>query len=246
MSEFAELRELVGCSCPPLSRKSARVVCIRCGAATVTNGETSESLAEDFVTYVGIDARPPAFAIAAAESAAARVVCHKSRRGVSVYRMIDDLGDGIENCQHTMVSGYNGPPWVWDGDDPDYELACDGSAACRKDCAERCVHAEERALLAMVPALSDAPSSLRMVHVKIDDSGRAVPGKPPCCVKCSRLILDQGIGGIWLYEALPGRWVNREGGTQGAPGVWRYYPTKDFHEITMANLGLYQVGKAAR
>lgn len=249
MSEFSELREIAGCTCPSSDRKAARVVCIRCGASTVSRGPQTDTMDEDFVTYVGQNARPPQFAIAAAQNAAALSPCQKSRRGAAVYRMLEDLGDGIESVQHTMVNGYNGPPWVWDGDEPDYELTCDGSAACRKDCGERCLHAEERAIMALVPALSDEPSRLRMVHVKIDDTGRAVPGKPPCCVKCSRLILDQGIGGIWLYEALPGMWIDRESGRPAAgPAVWRYYPARDFHEITMTNLGLYQVqpGKPVR
>ncbi len=247
MNDLDELRRAAGCTCPPATRNStaAVIVCKKCGAQAVERDQNiREEFARDIVFYDGPKAKPPAFAIADAEAAAARSPCQKSRRGASVYRMLTELGavDGwlAERVEQTYAEGYNGPPWIWDGDDPDYEMACDGSEACRRDCGQRCLHAEERAIRSLVPALSDYANALRMVHVKINPEGRAVPGKGPCCIACSKVILDSGLGGIWLYETTPGKWLRGDKIVSG-PGVWRYYPAREFHEAAMTNLKIYQV-----
>ena len=243
-----ELRRLSGCTCPGATRDTtaAKIVCKRCGAEVVMRDPNSrEEFARDIVLYTGLKAKPPGFAIASAEGAAARSPCQKSKRGASVYRMLTDLvavdGERAERVEQTYADGYNGPPWIWDGDDPDFELACDGSEACRKSCGKRCVHAEQRALLALIPTLSDYSSALRMVHVELGPDGRVMAGKGPSCIDCSKLILDSGIGGIWLYETAPGVWFKDDKRAESPPGIWRYYTARAFHEATMTNLGIYQI-----
>lgn len=247
MSELADLRDLVGCTCPTAKRRStsARVGCNKCGASAIVGAQASIEYAEDTVTYTGPDARPPNFAIAHAESAAYMSPCRKSKRGVGFYLAMQELEDGQELARETYVEGYNGPPWVWSVDDSDYELACDGSESCRRDCSVRCVHAEARAIMDLPPYLSESPARLRMVHVKIDHfTGRVVPGNGPSCVACSKIILDRGIGGIWLYEKGDGVWVDAMGQLTNA-GAWRYYPALEFHEISLATSGVYQIRRAA-
>jgi deoxycytidylate deaminase len=244
----ADLREIAGCSCPKDRQpRAARVICKACGGSSVVRLDAPrEEYAQDVVTYVGQEAKPPSFAIAAALLAATCSPCHKSKRGVAVYRMLEALDGGQERVEQTLVQGYNGPPWLWTGDDLDREMGCDGSEACRRDCGRRCVHAEARALLSLPPDLADAPSSLRLVHVGLGDDHRVVAGKGPSCEACSKTILDQGVGGIWLYERL-GQWLTADGRKQegNVPGIWRYYPARDFHEITCLNLGIYQVRRRA-
>jgi deoxycytidylate deaminase len=250
MTDLEELRHLAGCTCPPGSRDStaAKIVCNKCGAQVIARPQVvREELARDHVVQKGVNgAGPPLFSIAAAESAAALSPCQKSKRGAVFYRTLEtdsnsELGLVIEYVEQTFAQGWNGPPWIWDGDEPLSELACDGTEACRRDCAKRCVHAEQRAILALISTLKESPSALRMVHVKIGDDGRAVPGKRPCCAECSKLILDSGIGGIWLYESAAGTWVKNGRLSDESPGVWRYYAAQEFHETTMTNLGIYQV-----
>lgn len=93
-------------------------------------------------------------------------------------------------------------------------FVCDGgSPRCREVCGKRCVHAERRALDGMlsmlggfVPQVDREPSDLDLVHVKLGTDGRVIAGGGPSCWQCSREILDVGIGGVWLYEAMPEEW----------------------------------------
>lgn len=244
MGDLDELRRLTGCTCPPTRRTTiARIVCPKCGSTAVTRDpERPTEFARDIVAHRGIEAKPPTFAIVGAETAADLSICVKSKRGVSVYRMIEDIDGNLEHVEETYAQGWNGPPYVWDGDHPDYELGCDGSEECRRDCGKRCEHAERRAIGALVAHLRDYPSRLRMVHVKIGADGRVVAGKGPSCADCAKAILDAGIGGIWLFEAMPGVWYQKDGGpAETGPGIWRYYTARAFYDVTMATLGIYQV-----
>lgn len=250
---FDVLRRLAGCTCPPAPGQTtaARIVCVKCGAHVVARPQardTTEMLSQDIVTYTGPDAMPPQFAITAAEAAAALSPCQKGQRGATLHRVIEILDDGREVVRETFAQGWNGPPWVWSGDSPDHELACDGSEACRRDCARRCEHAERRAIAALTatgqresPGL--VPHLLRMVHVKIGPDGHVVAGKGPSCAECARAILDAGIGGIWLFEVIAGIFY-KDGKLTENPGVWRYYTAEQFHEVTMHNLGIYQVRRS--
>lgn len=163
---------------------------------------------------------PPAFVIEEAHIAAGGSPCQKSQRGAAVFepRVADDP---VRPERALIASGYNGPP---------PPMACDGSAACRRDCGKICEHAEARAIRG---AMLDAPISYNlkgyeMVHVKVV-SGVVVPGGPPSCWQCSRTILDVRLDAMWLYE--DDNWRSR--------GVWRRYTAKEFHEATLLNAGLY-------
>jgi deoxycytidylate deaminase len=205
------------------------------------------------VKYVGLAPHPPAFAIEGAEGAARMSPCAKSKRGAVVYRRVSGTPD-LEVAEETFGAGYNGPPWAYYGDDPDHELLCDGSEQCRSDCGRRCVHAEQRALDSVIDRLF--PSQLRIVHVKIGENGKAVPGKGPSCAECAKAILDAGYGGIWLYQMGqiprgPGAWADAVDfewyrSSSQARGLielprWVYYPALAFYEATMTTCNLYQV-----
>jgi len=178
------------------------------------------------VLLVGRGAAPPEFSVRQAEQAAADAGCHVSRRGVSVYLCARDLGGGRELARELPgAEGHNGPPWYWRGMDPLGPGTCDASEACQRDCGRRCVHAEIRAFLAAsIHGGFDHPDLLRMVHVKIGDDGRVVPSRGPRCVPCATFLLDQGVGGIWLYEQTD---------------LWRYYPMVDFYNATALACQLY-------
>ncbi len=184
------------------------------------------------VSFIGPTAAPPAWAIEDALTIAGQSPCQKRKVGIAIYRCERGLDGGRELVASTLAAGYNGPPWIPDGDDPGIEGACDGSAACRRDCARRCVHAEARAIDALVDGLRDQGRRLRLVHAKLDDHGRLMACDGPSCIDCSKMILDRGLGGIWLYE--------RHEVFVETPR-WIYYPAKDFHEATAARLGIYQV-----
>lgn len=201
------------------------------------------------VSFVGPDAAPPVWSIEDAESAASRSPCQKRKVGIDIYRCVRALPGGRELVVDTMASGYNGPPWTYEGDDPLDEGDCDGSEACRRDCARRCVHAEPRAIDAVIDSLRDHGNMLRMVHVKLDDAGKLMACDGPSCVECSKLILDCGIGGIWLYELPTVAEANAAGVTHMddprhvALARWRYYPALEFHEATLDRLRIYQIRK---
>lgn len=197
------------------------------------------------VTYQGPEAAPPAWAVAEAISVAKRSPCQKRKVGVVIYRCIrGGLPGGREIVVETEGIGCNGPPQIGVEGGASQEGRCDGSPACRRDCAKRCVHAEPRAIDTLLPRERDQ-GFLRMVHVKLSDAGLLTACDGPSCVECSKIILDAGIGGIWLFESrvvevanvpLVGTVTGREW-----PARWRYYTAKSFHEETERRLGIYQV-----
>lgn len=181
---------------------------------------------EEDVQTVGDGASPPSFAVRQAELSAAEAGCLTSRRGVSVYLCAGDLGAGRERARKVWgADGSNGPPWRWRGKDPVGPDGCDASEDCQRDCRRRCVHAEVRAFLAFSAAVAADDCHLaRMVHVKIGPDGHVVPSGGPRCVECATFLMDQGVGGIWLYEQA---------------GLWRYYPMGAFYRATVEACRLY-------
>lgn len=137
----------------------------------------------------------------------ARSPCAKSKRGVVVW------------APHLGVT-------AWGHNTPPRGFGCDGSDACRAACGKVCVHAEQAAILSGLLAQNHV-AQMEMLHVKVVD-GEGVPGGPPSCPDCSKLILAVGIAGMWLYE-------EREGG----PQLVRY-TAEEFHRTTLANCGLPQ------
>jgi hypothetical protein len=96
--------------------------------------------------------------------------------------------------------------------------SCDGSEACRRDCARICVHAEQAALL----AAGEHALGAEVYHSKVSDHGVMVPKGTPGCIECSKLLLAAGVAGVWLLT---------EAG-------WRRWTAEEFHAATVANLGL--------
>lgn len=135
--------------------------------------------------------KPPAFVLDQIERMAGCSPCAKSKRAAIVY-------DPVTRKQ--WGCGYNTLP---------KPMACDGSEACRRDCAKICLHAESMAIQAALVHHTAANGAgpdgvgqlagLEMLHVKVVD-GQVVPGGPPSCWQCSREILEHELAGFWLYE----------------------------------------------
>ena len=140
---------------------------------------------------------PPDYVIEAARAIAAAGPCAKSKRGVVLFNAEDAerfeaIGAPSRAAAETGIiaaRAFNGPPTGF---------SCTGSLACRSACARVCVHAEQRAIIRALGC--DDAVDLELVHVKVVD-GAVVPGKAPCCVECSRLVVEVGLRGVWLFEA---------------------------------------------
>ena len=158
---------------------------------------------------------PPDYAIESARKAALRSPCAKSKRGVVLF-----CGeDTTEECVVVAGEGFNGPP-------PGF--ACDRSDACRRDCAKLCLHAEDRAIRQALVEWSAPPlDDVELLHVKVVD-GQVVPGGGPSCWQCSRLVVEAGLRGVWLYEQTG---IAPSGG--GALASWRFYTAEEFHRTTL-------------
>ena len=123
----------------------------------------------------------------------------RSKRGVIIWNRTS----GVETY------GFNEPP---------PPLICDGSDACKANCAKTAVHAEQAALLHFKPYKY---REYEMIHVKTI-GGEAVHSLQPSCWQCSKLILAAGIKYMWLYQK---------------EGLVRY-TALDFHNKTLINCGL--------
>lgn len=155
---------------------------------------------------------PPSFAIEEAIEEARRSPCAKSKRGAVVFA--EDRILGI---------GFNGQPTGF---------ACTDSHACHKHCAMICMHAEARAILDALTSPPTYPRSVprELVHVKVSDGKLATSGGPSC-VQCSRLVVDQRIAGVWLYEV-------KSATSEGVDEGWYFYPAAEFHRISLDTNGI--------
>lgn len=196
-----------------------------------------------WVQLQGKEAAPPEFALRMALTMARLGPCQKSRRGAALYRSV-----APDRWKHYAIpvagagagagAGFNGPPILMtSAHEQPLWARCDGSEACRRDCRRRCMHAEARALLSL-PLDDDriTASHLQMVHVKVPPVGEGVldaypqgmPTSGPSCIECSKLMLDAGIGGIWMLEGSP-----------GISWTWRYYTTEECHRASVAASGVH-------
>ncbi len=143
--------------------------------------------------------KPPEAAIDFAIECADQSPCQKSKRGAVLF-----MGD-------VPVGGaFNGPPTGYE---------CRDNGSCRRVCAERCMHAEERVFIKAGRLIDLAVCE--MVHVKIRD-GLLMPSGNPSCWQCSRTIVDVGLAGMWLYH--------EEG--------WKRYTAKEFNDLTLFECGI--------
>lgn len=171
---------------------------------------------------------PPSIYIATATGYANSSPCQKSKRGAVIFDPAAFV-DGQRYLPPPIGAGYNGMPRI---------ATCDGSAACRRDCAKICEHAEARAvhqaLLRVgtsrsgMSSVRDTPAlaGLELVHVKTVE-GRVVPGGPPSCWQCSKTIVGVGLDAVWLYE-------NRVSGPE-----WIRYTADEFHDATLKHEKLH-------
>lgn len=146
---------------------------------------------------------PPDYVIEAARLAAMQSPCAKSKRGVVLFNprqaereasTVPSVPDAVERAafraNFVIVSGgFNGPP---------APFVCRDTMVCRSACRDVCLHAEQRAIIAALGG--DDVEYLELVHVKVVD-GVVVPGGAPSCLQCSKLVVDVGIRGVWLFEA---------------------------------------------
>lgn len=167
--------------------------------------------------------RPPQFAIDAAVAEARKSPCAKSQRGVVLYNDEDTdrwaAGSLEVYDMRAMIAGagFNGPP---------RGFSCMGAERCGDACARLCLHAEDRAIRAS--GLLDDVVDLVLVHVKVVN-GELVAGKRPCCEACSKVIVETGVKGVWLFEACS---------NPDDDDRWVYYDAVGFHLTTLDNLEL--------
>lgn len=171
---------------------------------------------------------PDARHIHAAEKAAARSPCAKSKRGAVLF----EPGTGAP-----YGSGWNGPP---------LNTPCPGREVCGDRCNKLCLHAEARALRDASSGREGLPEC-HLLHVKLGADGHVTPGGPPSCWQCSREILDVGfVAGVWLYElptvaeANAADVFHMDDPRHAELARWRYYTAEDFHRVTLRNAGLDQ------
>ncbi|TAM62232.1 hypothetical protein EPN52_00925 [bacterium] len=146
---------------------------------------------------------PASAAVDAALRASQASPC-RSKRGVAIWR-----GDTVLGVGHNRQPG---------------GFRCTGDDACKASCARTAIHAEQAALLSSTGGIRGA----EMLHVKTVD-GLLVPSGGPSCLECSKLLLEAGIAGMWLYH---------EDG-------WRRYDALDFHTATLKHHGLPVVRSVA-
>lgn len=145
-----------------------------------------------------VPAGPPPALLEAAVRAGQLSGCQKSKRGAALL-----------DYDKLPALGWNYPAIG----------TCDGSEACRRDCAKICVHAEQMLLLIAFRSVG-----AEVLHVKVVN-GQPVPGGPPSCADCSKHLLAASIAWMWLWEEKRGGWVR--------------YTALDFHLATLEQLGLH-------
>lgn len=143
--------------------------------------------------------QPPTQIIEAARQVALRSPCAKSKRGVVLFNPMllpsrPLLGD---SAGAIATLGYNGPP-------PGF--ACKDTMVCRGNCAEVCLHAEQRAIMDALRFSVSSIDGLELVHIKVvpgpePGGGGIVATGPPSCLQCSRIIAEVHLRAVWLWES---------------------------------------------
>lgn len=208
-------------------------------------------------------AQPPTYVIEAARLQAIQSPCSKSKRGVvlfneeRVWQFVQsrELFAGFDPRESFIgARGFNGPP---------SGFVCGDSALCRDNCGRVCMHAEQRAILQHV---ANDEINMDLVHLKVID-GVVVAGGPPSCLECSRLVVEVGLRGVWLFESTD--WVGKEHepppcecGALGSAtykmavchqptcprmllfSEWRHYSAAAFHRATLRYYGLLDLAIA--
>lgn len=139
----------------------------------------------------------------AAIFAAIRSPCAKSKRGAAIGS-IEGVGPIV-----AATNARVGEP-------------CTADAACRSLCSRAAVHAEQVALMGALHRGMPL-AECELVHIKVVD-GQPVPGGPPSCLECSKIMAKAGLGFVWLWE-------QREEGA-----IWVRRTAMEFHAETLANV----------
>lgn len=189
--------------------------------------------------------------------------CQKSHRGSVVFGIERYPANGdrpAETIANLYGAGFNGqpPPWRCDGTCDrqlgDKELMKRLPTALRLSvCSLMCRHAEQRAIAAALirRGLENLGKGmleeLDIVHIKVDQQGRACASDRPSCWQCSGAILDAKLSGVWLYEKVPESpevweavhaFIAEHKMVPNWPARWRRYTAEDFHARTLGNTGI--------
>lgn len=138
---------------------------------------------------------PPQHIIDFAIQASFNIPC-LSRRGAAIF-----------NGENLVSVGWNHQP---------RGFKCTADDKCKKTCGRDAVHAEQAALIGVGNV-----RGYEMLHVKTVD-GQLVPSMAPSCLQCSKLIIEAGLSGMWLYHEYG----------------WRLYSPVEFHWMSGAQQGL--------
>jgi len=119
----------------------------------------------------------------------------------------DKCGSAVVSRRKIIGRGYNSPPLDDEANrqcnkDWDYSRKPKADKTC-------CVHAEWRAVLEAAKTHPKLLNGSTLYFMRIDKAGRMTDASEPYCTECSRLILDNGISevalwnnnGVDLYEA---------------------------------------------
>lgn len=134
------------------------------------------------------------------EAVARKSGCQKSARAVRLLRPAKQQSFAYDGVNHPAAG------------------LCDASAACQRDCARICIHAEEAVLLNAGKGYGED----EVFHLKVK-GGRGVASGMPSCIECAKLTLEANVSGMWLLT----------------DAGWRRWTARQFYLETLQNLGLY-------
>lgn len=132
----------------------------------------------------------------------------RSKRGAVIWDNTRWNNQGYA-YREVIAVGFNQLPGLY---------TCDGSERCKSNCGKTALHAEQAAILRAQPVQLVGAS---MLHIKTVD-GLPVPGGPPSCLECSKLILASGISWMWLFV-----------GVEEDTAEWCRYSAEEFHYKTL-------------
>jgi hypothetical protein len=192
----------------------------------------------DVDPFAGLPDGLPREAVVFAIAAARGSPCRKSKRGAVVFGV--DVYPA-ERVTDVYGAGFNGQPPPWTCNGLCGEKAWPGGPSI---CSMVCQHAEARAIGdALVEAGRRGERDLGcldLVHIKVDDLGKACAGGGPSCWQCSGRVVDARLAGVWLLEKLPSpdqvaydEFVSRLGMMPAWPARWRRYTAEEFHTATL-------------
>lgn len=173
--------------------------------------------------YVG--EAPPDNVVGLAVAYANKSGCAKSHRGVALYHAPHLPKGWLEGRPWLPIAACNAPPWPFRcGRNNAHMPKSYRDGVCPDHCSKLAVHAEQAVLIKAMKEGMPINRVAVMVHVKTV-GGKLVHSGGPSCWQCSKLMVEAGVLGIWLYH--------EEG--------WTFYNRTRFHRLTIEACGLNEV-----